>query len=127
MLMLCMSVAFTSCGDDDEPVASIDDWYSECTSVSGGGWTPQECSQFMNSLNTDDDLELGPGYVWRNTEKEQAIYYFDRQMKTLNNLFGSGLRGVSGTLNIVFALKNSKGTTIKTTVLKVTSTSCSMS
>lgn len=126
--VVMLSLSLTSCGDDDdEPESTIDDFYSECVSVTGGGWTPQECSQFQNTLNTDDTLELGPQYVWRNMDKSQAIYYFDRQMNTLKSIFSDGMSGISGTLKVSFVLKGSKGNTIKTSTLSITSTSCSLS
>lgn len=127
LLMVCLSMTLASCKDDkDEPVNEIDDWYSECTSVSGGGLSTQQCSQLQNTINTDTDLEMGPQYVWRNMDKSQAIYYFDRQTKNFATIFSGGMSGVSGTLTITFALKNSKGSTIKTSRVKITSSGSSV-
>lgn len=128
LLIFTLSMSVTSCkDDDDEPVEAIDDYYSECVSVSGGGYSAQQCARLMNMLNTDEDLELGPAYTRVNISKEQAIYYFDRQCTNIYNIFkGEGLSGVSGTLVITFALKNSKGSTIKQTRINVTSTDATM-
>ncbi len=127
LTFFAMSFTLTSCSnDDDNPTSSIDDYYSEVTSVTGGGWTPQECSQFMNELNTNASLKLGPAYSWINIDRDQAIYYFDTQMKTLKAAFGNGLSGISGTLTIYVVLKNSSGKTIKGATLSVTTTSCTL-
>lgn len=127
LLLVCLSMSLVSCSDDkDEPKNEIDDWYSECTSVSGGGFSSQECSQLQNLINTDEDLEMGPQYVWRNIDRSQAIYYFDKQTKNFCDAFRTGMSGVSGTLTITFALKNSKGSTIKTSRVRITSSGSSM-
>lgn len=126
LLMLLVPFALSSCSDDDDDdsVVEISDWYSECTSVTGGGLSPQRCSQLQNTLNTDGDLELGPAYVWRNVNREQAIYYFNKQMDSLKEAFSYGMSGISGTLTIVVSLKNSSGKTAKTARLEVTSDGC---
>ncbi len=127
LFLITLSLTLVLCKDDkDEPANEIDDWYSECISVSGGGLSSQQCSQLQNTINTDEDLEMGPQYVWRNIDRSQAVYYFDRQTKSFCQAFSSGMSGISGTLTITFALKNSKGTTVKTSRVKITSSSSSM-
>jgi len=127
LFLITLSLTLVSCKDDkDEPANEIDDWYSECISVSGGGLSSQQCSQLQNTINTDEDLEMGPQYVWRNIDRSQAVYYFDRQTKSFCQAFSSGMSGISGTLTVTFALKNSKGTTVKTSRVKITSSSSSM-
>lgn len=120
-MLLLLPLTFASCGSDDEPENTYDDWYSEVVEVSGGGLSASQCSMLMNDLNTDEELQLGPAYVWRNMDKDQAIYYFDAQARELCADFAGGVSGLSGELVIKIALKNSAGKTVKTTSIYVTS------
>lgn len=120
--MLAMSVGFSSCSDDpDNPVSDKNDYYIECN-VSGGGLDSSETNYLQSQLNAQlSEIK------WSMLTKDDAIYYFDREMKDLRSGFSEGLSYVTGTLYIKFILKTVDGKTVKTTTLNVTKDGCTLS
>lgn len=118
--MLAMSVSFSSCGDDNQPETDYYDYYIQCK-VSGGGLDSSELNYLESQLNAElSDVE------WEMMKKEDAIYYFDREMKEVRSVFAEGMSGITGTLYIKFILKTTEGDTIKTTTLNVTKDGCTL-
>ena len=120
--MLAMTVSFSSCGGDDD-VTDTDkyDFYIECN-VSGGGLDSSETNYLQSQLNSSLSEVR-----WEMLTKEDAIYYFDKEMKDLKYSFSDGLSYVDGTLYLKFILKTVDGKTVKTTTLNVTKDGCTFS
>ncbi|MGM9833675.1 MAG: hypothetical protein ACI31A_08325 [Candidatus Limisoma sp.] len=119
MVMLSFGLTSTSCGDDDDEGGnlSVNNYFMECVSVSGGGLDNQDLAQIKNGFNS----EL-VDYYWRNKTKEDAIQLFDSEMNDLKKAYSNGSDIVKeGSLNIVFALKlQESGKVIKQTTLVIT-------
>lgn len=121
LMLIAFCVPCTSCSDDDEPdVPTYADYYVECTSVNGGGFTAEKCRELVYVLN--DDLH---DIVIEGAEKDEAIEIFDEFMneyaRSLTNLYPSE------TLYITFALKTISGTTIKTATVTISENGSSVS
>ena len=106
MVMLSFGLTSTSCSDDDDEGngLSVDDYFMECVSATGGGWTSQELTNFQSNLNKTFSSS---SYTWNGYTKEDAIEEFDYVMNSLyNQYYKSGLSDVrEGSLNLTFALK----------------------
>lgn len=122
-VLLLPSFALISCGDDDdEPESTYSDYFMEVSSVEGGGLSVQQCSSLKAELNS----ELTQ-YYWKAIDRNQAIYYFDDEVREAMDGFSDGLSGISGTLSITFSLKDSRsGKTIKSSTLNITRDGCSL-
>lgn len=123
MLMLfAFCVTSTSCSsDDDEPeIPTYADYYVECTSVNGGGFTTGECRELMYMLNEDLHDQVLEGM-----ERDEAIEIFDEFM----NEYARELSGIQPleTLYIGFALKTISGTSIKTATVTISKNGSSVS
>ncbi len=124
LVLLLPSFALTSCGgdDDDEPESTYSDYFMEVSSVEGGGLSVQQCSSLKAELNS----ELTQ-YYWKGVDKNQAIYYFDDEVRDARDEFSDGIDGISGTLYITFSLKDSRsGKTIKNSTLNITRDGCTL-
>lgn len=125
MVMLSFGLTSTSCGDDDDEGGNltVNNYFMECVSVTGGGLDNQDLAQLKNGFNEDV-----VDYYWKNKTKEEAIQYFDSQMLDLKEAFSNGSSIVKeGSLNIVFALKlQESGKVIKQTTLVITEKSSSL-
>ena len=118
-IALVFCIGLISCSETDDDMDYFDDYYIECVDISGGGLNSSECSELKASFN----LDL-VSYVFEGYEKGRAIYLFDSLMEELCSDFGSGLSGLTSPLKMKFALKNIKGTTIKTSTLTITKNNC---
>lgn len=125
MVMLSFGLTSTSCGDDDDEGGNltVNNYFMECVSVTGGGLDNQDLAQLKNGFNEDV-----VDYYWKNKTKEEAIQYFDSEMLDLKEAFSNGSSIVKeGSLNIVFALKlQESGKVIKQTTLVITEKSSSL-
>lgn len=125
MVMLSFGLTSTSCGDDDDEGGNltVNNYFMECVSVTGGGLDNQDLAQLKNGFNEDV-----VDYYWKNKTKEEAIQYFDSQMLDLKEAFSNGSSIVKeGSLKIVFALKlQESGKVIKQTTLVITEKSSSL-
>lgn len=125
MVMLSFGLTSTSCGDDDDEGGNltVNNYFMECVSVTGGGLDNQDLAQLKNGFNEDV-----VDYYWKNKTKEEAIQYFDSQMLDLKEAFSNGSSIVKeGSLNIVFALKlQESGKVIKQTTLVITEKTSSL-
>lgn len=120
MVMLSFGLTSTSCGDDDDEGngLSVDDYFMECVSATGGGLTSQDLTNLQNKFNNSLSKETWNGYT-----KEEAIEEFDYIMNSLyNQYYKSGLSDVKeGSLNLTFALKLSKsGKVVRQKTLSIT-------
>ena len=119
MVMLSFGLTSTSCGDDDDEGGNltVNNYFMECVSVTGGGLDNQDLAQLKNGFNEDV-----VDYYWKNKTKEEAIQYFDSEMLDLKKAFSNGSSIVKeGSLNIVFALKlQESGKVVKRTTLVIT-------
>lgn len=121
--MLAMSINFSSCSSDDDPVSAYNDYYIECD-VKGGGLD----SSTLNTLKSQLNLQLSElTYEMEGIDKDAALYIFDSFVKEMKGEFSSGVDGVEGTLKLVFILKTIEGKQIKTSTLNITNSSCTIS
>ena len=102
---------------------TVNNYFMECVSVTGGGLDNQDLAQLKNGFNEDV-----VDYYWKNKTKEEAIQNFDSQMLDLKKAFSNGSSIVKeGSLNIVFALKlQESGKVIKRTTLVITEKTSSL-
>ncbi|MGM9841600.1 MAG: hypothetical protein ACI31D_05300 [Candidatus Limisoma sp.] len=125
MVMLSFGLTSTSCGDDDDEGGNltVNNYFMECVSVTGGGLDNQDLAQIKNTFNS----EL-VDYYWRNKTKEEVVQLFDSEMNDFKKAYANGSEIVKeGSLNIVFALKlQESGKVIKQTTLVITEKTSSL-
>lgn len=117
--MMLVIGGFTSCSsdDDDSPVvAGLDDFYIS-VSLSGGGLTQAELDYETSLINA---TFVQDAYIMKKYKVGDAVEFFDDIMEEMLYKYNYGMRGIEGTLKMVFTLKTTKGAVIKTTVLNVT-------
>lgn len=115
-MMLVMG-GFTSCSSDDDgspAVAGLNDFYIT-VSASGGGLSAAELTMFETNMNS-----LLLEYRMYAYEVDDAVEEFDDLMEYMAYSYYEGMDGVKGTLKIVFTLKTTKGTLIKSSTLNIT-------
>jgi len=120
LFVAMLSMSFTACSDDDDDdVPEIADYYIECK-MSGGGFTNQELTQLEATLNGELSTTTMKGM-----KMSEAVYVFDNVIREMKRgVFVNGLPGITGTLNVTFYLKTTKGTVARTTTIKVTKNGC---
>lgn len=125
MVMLSFGLTSTSCSDDDDEGGnlSVNNYFMECESVTGGGLDNQDLAQLKTQFNADL-----VDYYWRNVTQEKAIELFDSQMLDMKKAFSNGMSSIKeGSLNIVFALKlQESGKIVKRTTLVITEKTSSL-
>lgn len=117
-----MSVSMASCGDDDEPTSKYNDFYIEAD-VQGGGLSASELNEAKADMNA---IMAKMTNSLKGIDSDTAIYRFDDLMKDLKNQFRGGVSGIEGTLQYIFILKTTEGSTIKKSVLRITKDSCTL-
>ena len=114
-VMLVMGVTSCSSDDDGSPaVAGLNDFYIT-VSASGGGLSAAELTAFETNMNS-----LLLEYSMYAYEVDDAVEEFDDLMEYMAYSYYDGMDGVKGTLKIVFTLKTTKGTLIKSSTLNIT-------
>lgn len=118
---LVFCIGLFACSGTDDDIDSFDDYYIECIDISGGSLTSSECLELKASFNVDL-----ASFVFEDYEKGRAIKLFDEFMEELCNGWKNGLPYLPSTMKMKFALKNIKGTTIKTSTLTITKNNCTL-
>lgn len=115
-MMLVMG-GFTSCSsdDDDSPaVTGLNDFYIT-VSASGGGLSAADITELESNMNS-----MLLDYRMYAYQLDDAVEEFDDMMEGLTYVYYEGMYGVKGTLKMVFTLKTTKGTIIKSSTLNIT-------
>ncbi len=111
-----LTFSLAACSDDEGPdYDEINDYYSVITGVSGGGFTPQQNSDFTAQLNVK--LEL-TSLAWKGISRSKAIYNAQEEVDDIAELlyviqepykFGNGT-----VVYVDYELKQKDGSTVKT-------------
>lgn len=125
MMVFSMSVALTSCGDDDEEefVNTYQDYFVE-VQCADGGLDAQQISRLNAELTADMAELVDEGLT--GVTQEQAVKLFDAVVYVFADTFEDGFEGVKGTLSISLTLKTTKGTVVRKATLKVTKDDCTV-
>lgn len=125
VLVISLSLSLVSCGDDDESIPEITDYYMTCT-VRGGGLSTQDLEALEAQLNA-----ALTQYQWSGIDLDHALYNFGEQVEAYRLAFSDGYREISNyisdTLRITFQLKTKAGVTVTTSTLNVTKDGCTIS
>ncbi len=115
LMMVALSVGFTSCSEDEPNPETVQQYYIVYDVTGGGLSAPQQDDIELQLKELFYDYSyLGP-YTFNYAE-----YDFKQTVKLVESAFFEGLDFVSGTMTIIMSLKDEKEKTVKTGYVYVT-------